>query len=263
MKTEITTPPAHQTAEPDAPLRDAASDGGSTAPARIDRQGEASAAGPDETAPGARPPSPPAAAGPADPVPAAPSAGTDEAGEAPDYSALVLPDGYASGDPLMDRALALFGEHRLPAAVAQALVDFAAERDGEVVRSQAEAQARALAQAQAQAHAQAWSDVVGGWQRSLRADLDASTEFTGAAHGGDRLKEMQSLAARAIDAYGGPDAAALREHLATYALGDHPAFARFLARAGRSVREDRLPRSGDGGGRLGVAETLYPNQGKE
>jgi hypothetical protein len=70
---------------------------------------------------------------------------------------------------------------------------------------------------------------------------------------------MQALSSRAIDAYGGADATAIRQHLATYALGDHPAFARFLARAGRSVSEDHLPRGGAGAGEVGTAQTLYPD----
>jgi hypothetical protein len=183
---------------------------------------------------------------------------------APDYSKLALPEGYAAHDPQMAEALALFGEHRLPADTVQKLVDFAARRDKAVIEAHVQVHAQAQAEVQAKAHADAWAGVVRGWQAALRADLTGSTEFTGVAQGGDRLKEMQSLAARAIDAYGGEDAATIREHLQVYALGDHPAFARFLARAGRSVREDTMPRANDGGGRLSTAQVLYGNnQGKE
>ena len=252
----------HPSNQMGAPLRDAAPPVGSPAPEGIEAQGDAPAAGPD--GPGdvaARPPAVPGVR-PADPLekPKSEPAKSELVEPAPDYSKLALPDGYPPGDPLVNEALALFGEHRLPADAAQKLVDFAARRDKAV----AEAHAQAHAQAHAKAHADAWAEVISGWQSALLADLGTSTEFTGVAQGGDRLKEMQSLAARAIDAYGGEDAATIREHLKAYALGDHPAFARFLARAGRSVREDTLPRPDDGGGRLSTAQVLYGNiQSKE
>lgn len=256
-----------------APLRDATPPVGSPAPEGIEGQGEAPAAGldgPGEVAAwpqavlGVRPAVPleRQARGEAKPKPGKESkpAGSGRDDSPPDYSKLAMPEGYAADDPQMAEALALFGEHRLPTDTVQKLVDFAARRDKAVV----EAHAQAHAEVQAKAHAEAWVGVIREWQAALRADLVGSTEFTGAAQGGDGLKEMQSLAARAIDAYGGEDAATIREHLQAYALGDHPAFARFLARAGRSVREDTMPRPNDGGGRLSTAQVLYGNiQGKE
>jgi hypothetical protein len=256
-----------------APLRDAAPPVGSPAPEGIEGQGEAPAAGQDgpgevaawpQAVPGVRPAVPLERQAPEqaklkpgkESNPAA--SGRDDS--APDYSKLAMPEGYAADDPKMAEALALLGEHRLPTDAVQKLVDFAARRDKAVV----EAHAQAHAEADAKANADAWAGVIRGWQAALRADLAGSTEFTGAALGGDGLKEMQSLAARAIDAYGGEDAATIREHLQAYALGDHPAFARFLARAGRSVREDTMPRPNDGGGRLSTAQVLYGNiPGKE
>lgn len=247
-----------------APLGDAPPPVGSAAPEGIDAEGEAPAAGPD--GPGDVAAGPQAVPGvrPADPLDKSkpPESELEESkppGSVPDYSTLALPEGTAPDDPLVAEALALFGEHRLPADAAQKLVDFAARRDKAVIEAQAGIQAQTQAQIQAKAHADAWAGVIRGWQAALLGELGTSTEFTGAAEGGDGLKEMQSLAARAIDAYGGADAAAIREHLKTYALGDHPAFARFLARAGRSVREDTLPRSGDVGGRLSTAQVLYGN----
>lgn len=264
----------HSSNQTGAPLRDAASSVGSPASEGIEGQGEAPAAGPD--GPGevaARPQAVPGVR-PADPFEAqkseSPGSGTLKSGTAmskpdkeskpdepaPDYSKLAMPEGYAAHDPQMEEALALFGEHRLPPDVAQKLVDFAARRDKAVIE--------ANVQAHAKVQADAWAGVIRGWQAALRADLAGSAEFVGVEQGGDRLKEMQSLAARAIDAYGGEDAATIREHLQAYALGDHPAFARFLARAGRSVREDTLPRPDDGGTRLSTAQVLYGNiQGKE
>lgn len=254
------------TTEQGAPLHDAAPQdrsrvGADSSPQGIEGQGAAPAAGPDKASGDAD--VRPAVSSPGDGREAAPDAAADATPDAtpdttqvpPDYSQLVLPEGYAATDPMMEGALALFGEHLLPAGVAQKLVDFAVARDREV--------AAARARTQAEEQSRAWSDVVVGWQQALRTELGSSAEFTGAAHGGDRLKEMQALSARAIDAYGGDDAAAIRQHLATYALGDHPAFARFLARAGRSVSEDRLPRSGDGASQVGTAETLYPDLKKE
>lgn len=264
----------HPSTQIGAPLRDVAPPVGSPAPEGIEGQGEAPAAGPDgpgevaarpQAVPGVRPAVPlvrqtsESDKSEPDKEPKPADSGPDDSGKddsAPDYSKLAMPEGYAAQDPQMEEALALFGEHRLPPDAAQKLVDFAARRD-KAVRE-------AHAQAHAKAHADAWAGVIRGWQAALRADLDTSTEFSGAAQGGDRLKEMQSLAARAIDAYGGKDAVTIRDHLKAYALGDHPAFARFLARAGRSVREDTMPRPNDGGGRLSTAEVLYGNiQGKE
>lgn len=101
-----------------------------------------------------------------------------------------------------------------------------------------------------EANAKAWADTVKGWQTELKTDAD---------YGGVHLEKTQSLAAKAIDAYGGKDAPALREFMKTYGLGDHPAFARFLARAGRSVREDGLPRAHGAAGEVRDARALYPN----
>ena len=274
----------HSSNQTGAPLRDAAPSVGSPASEGIEGQGEAPAAGPDspgevaarpQAVPGVRPAAPletQKSQSPGSESPGSPSPGTEtpksgagmskpdkesKTGEpTPDYSKLAMPEGYAAHDPQMEEALALFGEHRLPPDVAQKLVDFAARRDKAVIE--------ANVQAHAKIQADAWAGVIRGWQAALRADLAGSTEFVGAGQGGDGLQEMQSLAARAIDAYGGEDAAAIREHLQAYALGDHPAFARFLARAGRSVREDTLPRPDDGGTRLSTAQVLYGNiQGKE
>ena len=269
----------HSSNQTGAPLRDAAPSVGSPASEGIEGQGEAPAAGPDgpgevaarpQAVPGVRPAVPLEPEKSQSPVSASPGSETLKSGPAmskpdkeskpgepaPDYSKLAMPEGYAAHDPQMEEALALFGEHRLPPDVAQKLVDFAARRDKAVIE--------ANVQAHAKIQADAWAGVIRGWQAALRADLAGSTEFVGAEQGGDGLQEMQSLAARAIDAYGGEDAATIREHLQAYALGDHPAFARFLARAGRSVREDTLPRPDDGGTRLSTAQVLYGNiQGKE
>ncbi len=100
-----------------------------------------------------------------------------------------------------------------------------------------------------EANAKAWGETIKSWQTALKAD----EEF-----GGAKLEETQSLAAKAIDAYGGKDAPEIREFMKTYGLGDHPAFARFLARAGRTVREDGLPRP-NGGAQVRDARALYPN----
>jgi len=100
-----------------------------------------------------------------------------------------------------------------------------------------------------EANSKAWGETIKGWQDTLKADPD---------FGGAKLTETTSLAAKAIDAYGGKDAPELREFMKTYGLGDHPAFARFLARAGRSVREDGLP-TGNGTVQVQDARSLYPN----
>ena len=178
----------------------------------------------------------------AKPTASAPAAEAAAAAEAvPDYGALELPEGYRADDPLLAEATSLFAEARLPPAAAQKLVDLVARRD------------RAIAEASART----WGDTIGRWQGELKASLAGSREFTGAGFGGDRLREVQALAAKAIDAYGGEDAPAIREHMKTYALGDFAPMARFMARAGRTVREDPLVRPDGAAGGTRTARQLY------
>jgi hypothetical protein len=161
----------------------------------------------------------------------------------PDYSTLKIPEGYKVDDPAYLEATRLFAEARIPAELAQKLVDHVVARD----------------RAGAERNARAWSDTVGRWQGELKASLGDSKEFTGASTGGDRLKEVQALAAKAIVAYGGEDAAAITQHMKTYALGDFGPLARFMARVGRTVTEDVPVRPNGAATGSRTAQQLYSN----
>jgi len=178
-------------------------------------------------------------------------AADDKAKAAPgeyDAKAFKAPEGMQLDEAALNNALPLFKEAKLDQATAQKFVDLYA----------------AQVKAAGEAGAKAWEDVKAKWQGDLKTSLADSKEFTGAQYGGERLKEVQSLAAKAIDAYGGEDAPALREHMKLYALGDFGPMARFMARAGRTVTEDSSVRGADGAGAAPrLADNAYPSMKKE
>jgi hypothetical protein len=161
----------------------------------------------------------------------------------PDYGTLKLPEGYDAKDPAFTEATKLFAAAKLPADIAQKLVDHVIARD----------------RAAGERNAKAWGDTIATWQSELKASLSNSSEFTGAATGGDRLREVQALAAKAITAYGGEDAAAITQHMKTYALGDFGPLARFMARVGRTVAEDVPVRPSGAAAGPRTAQQIYSN----
>ncbi len=164
------------------------------------------------------------------PVVAAPVADASAAPEPVDYGEFALPEGMQVDKTTLGQATQLFQDLNLPKDQAQKVVNLYAEVK--------------------QADHQAWQQAIDGWRNELKADP---------AFGGANLVQTTSSAAKAIDAYGGKDAPVIREFMKTYGLGDHPAFARFLARVGRSVSEDRLPRAQGAPAQKVSARDFYPN----
>lgn len=196
------------------------------APAADPAPAAAPAAAPDPA------PNPAPAPEPAKPAAAPTKPAADPASDQPvAYKDFTLPEGVQIDKAALAQVAPLFAKNKLSQEGAQELID--------------------LYVAQAQARDKAWNDTKTAWGSDLKkwATSQDNTEFTGRDHQGDGLKEMQSLAGKAIDAYGGKDAPAIREFMKAMALGDKPELARFLARVGRTVREDQLVRSnGDGRG---------------
>lgn len=159
-----------------------------------------------------------------------------------DTKAFKVPEGMALDEAALGNALPLFKEAKLDQATAQKFIDlYAAQMKGA-----------------GEAGAKAWADTIGKWQGEFKTSLADSKEFTGAEHGGDRVKEVQALTAKAVTAYGGEDAAALLQHMKTYALGDYGPMARFMARVGRTVKEDSAPRPNGAAATPISAQALYP-----
>lgn len=158
------------------------------------------------------------------------------------YADFKAPEGMTLDAEQIKAVVPMFQEMKLSQEQAQKLVDYYA----------------AQVKAAGEAGAKAWANTIGGWQGDFKKSLADSKEFTGAEHGGDRLKEVQVLTAKAVTAYGGEDAAALLQHMKTYALGDYGPMARFMARVGRSVREDTRV-VGTEAPRTLTPQQLYPN----
>lgn len=168
------------------------------------------------------------------PVADAPVADASAAAEPVDYGQFALPEGMEIDPSVLGQAVPLFQELNLPQDQAQKVVSLYAQ----------------VKQADRDNTHRAWQQAIEGWRTELKADP---------AFGGANLVQTTSSAAKAIDAYGGKDAPAIREFMTAYGLGDHPAFARFLARVGRSVTEDRLPRAQGAPAQKVTARDLYPN----
>ncbi len=160
----------------------------------------------------------------------APVVDASAAPEPVDYGQFALPEGMQLDKTVLGQATQLFQELNLPKDQAQKVVSLYAQVK--------------------QSDQHAWQQAIDGWRNELKADP---------AFGGANLVQTTSSAAKAIDAYGDKDAPVIREFMKTYGLGDHPAFARFLARVGRSVTEDRLPRAQGAPAQKVSARDLYPN----
>lgn len=79
--------------------------------------------------------------------------------------------------------------------------------------------------------------------------------------GGAKLEGNLSVAAKAIDAFGGAD---LRQALTVTGAGNHPAVVRAFVKIGKAISEDGFVRgnSADPGGGKSAAELFYPSQTK-
>lgn len=97
-----------------------------------------------------------------------------------------------------------------------------------------------------QRQAEAWQAQTEQWAADVKADKEI---------GGDGLTANLSAAQRAIDQFGTPE---LKEYLNSTGLGNHPGLVKFCVKVGKSMSEDSMVTTGNGGQRT-AAEVLYGN----
>lgn len=168
----------------------------------------------------------------ADPVDAS-QTGDKPAADAPKADAEIeykftAPEGVELDKTSTEEFVALAKEAKLPAEMAQKVVDIAIKREA--------------------ARAEAFADEVKGWEESVKADKDL---------GGDKLSETLATCRKAID-LGPPE---LRDLLSSTKMGSHPAVVKWAYAVGKALSEDKFVPGGTGAkGDKGTAQVLYPNQ---
>ncbi|NIL23527.1 peptidase [Yersinia mollaretii] len=98
-----------------------------------------------------------------------------------------------------------------------------------------------------QKQAEAWQKQTEQWGNDVRADKEI---------GGDKLTANIGMAQKALDQFGTPE---LRTYLEQTGLGNHPDLVRCFMKVGKSMGEDSMVMSGNGGQRS-AAEVLYGNK---
>lgn len=182
----------------------------------------------------------PASADPAAPAkPDAAPAKADVTPQVPAKYEFKLPDGLSTdaASKLEAEFVPLAREAKLSNEQAQKLVDLYT----------------AQVSAQAKAGQDAWAATVEGWRKAAKED----PEF-----GGAKLEATVKDAQRILKQFGDKD---LTNWIEETHLGDHPAFLRFMAKLGRTIKEDTViaPRPGAGGGGEAVlSDLMYPGGGK-
>lgn len=138
------------------------------------------------------------------------------------------PDGVELAKDDTEAFVALAKEAKLPADMAQKIVDLAVKR--EVARGEA-----FVAQ-------------VKGWEDAVKTDKEL---------GGDKLPETLATARKAID-LGPPE---LKDLLSSTKMGSHPAVVKWAYAVGKALSEDRfVPGSPSPSSDASTAKSLYPNQ---
>lgn len=153
----------------------------------------------------------------------------------PESYEFTAPEGMELDAVAVEAFTPIAKELGLNQAQAQKLADLYAGQVGRVMAQVQEAQAAQEA----------------AWVSEIKADPEI---------GGAKLEGNLSVAAKAIDAFGGAD---LRQALTITGAGNHPAIVRAFVEIGKAISEDNFIRSNgaDPGGRS-AAETLYPSQTK-
>jgi hypothetical protein len=157
----------------------------------------------------------------------------DKPQEAPEsYESFTLPDGMEMTKEENTQANEVFKDLNLSQKQAQKLIDFEVKRGSE---KDARIQS-------------AWDQVNEGWVTDSKSD----SEF-----GGTALNESLAIAKIARDAYGNDK---FTEMLEVTGVGNHPEMIRFLIKAGKPLKDDKiLQGSYAGGAEKNAAKTLFPD----
>lgn len=149
-------------------------------------------------------------------------------GEKESY-ALEMPDGVELDTELLDGLAPILREKGFTHEEAQKLADVYIENQTKAAEKVAES----------------WDTTVKDWTGKTKKDKEI---------GGDKLDESLANANAAIEKYGTKE---LRQALDNSGLGSHPEMIRLLSRVGTALKDDDVPRPGDG------ARTAAPNSNAE
>lgn len=156
---------------------------------------------------------------------------TDASGEAVTYADFTLPDGVQVDGEQLTEAKKMFAADGLSQDRAQAYVDLYTEKLKEAT----------------EAPYKLWAETQRAWQDEVRADREI---------GGAKLAGNLSIAAKAIDRFGGDR---LRQALNVSGAGNHPDVIRAFIRIGKAISEDSMVMGrGVAHQSRNRAERLYP-----
>ncbi len=141
---------------------------------------------------------------------------------------LKLPEGVQA-DEVFGEAVKLFGEMKLPAAAAQKLIDFTADRD------------RQMAKAVNDASAKAWTDQVGKWKEASSKEF-SEDDLGGAKTALEQVFDKETVA-----------------YLEGLGFTNHPGVIRGMVKVSKAIKEDTFAPGNAARPNGSDARALYPN----
>lgn len=149
---------------------------------------------------------------------------------------LKLPEGMDKADPILAKFGETIANDKLgPQERAQALIDLHTD----VIKKVGEA------------NTEAWKNVKAEWEAEVKADKEI---------GGDKLQPALQQISKALETSLGIDGAkAFKSALDITGAGSNPAIVRGMAKLAAVLTEGGHVTGGPGKGKLGIAETFFPN----
>lgn len=151
--------------------------------------------------------------------------------------AFKFPEGFEKNDEVLAKFLEITNGAKLPADVAQKLIDIQTD----------------LTKAASEAGSKAWTEMQTKWQDEVRADPEI---------GGQKLEENLSHVAKLIDRVSGDQATAVREAFALTGAGNNPALVKFMVKVAKELSDPSPVTGAPASAPRDTASLLYPNQGK-
>jgi hypothetical protein len=97
-----------------------------------------------------------------------------------------------------------------------------------------------------EAQQQQWTELTNGWLKEIKSDSE---------YGKDKFKDTQAEMMLAAQEYGSPELVEILKKEPAFA--NRPAFVKFMANVGRTLKEDTHQRGNPGKPKKGPAEILY------
>lgn len=155
-------------------------------------------------------------------------------GDAIEYDDFTIPEGFEVNDEAMEafktEAKAFNGGKGLSQEDAQKALDMHVKVMGEAVEAQQ----------------QQWTELTNGWLKEIKGDSE---------YGKDKFKNTQAEMMLAAQEYGSPELVEILKKEPAFA--NRPAFVKFMANVGRTLKEDTHQRGEPGKPKKGAAEILY------